>query len=239
MRHIGLFIMTMLLNTGCANVSSAENAERENKANARIALGLAYLKQGDHTKAWQNLLVAQNHAPRYLHTQLALAHYYTQVNELERAESLYLQTLKDHPNNGDVMNNYGTFLCHKKDYQHAERWLLKAIKQRDYVSVATSYENMGLCALKAHHDTNAMTYFAQSVKHDPRHIRAWQHWIALLIQHQRISQAEQQLKTYLTYHGADKHYTAMMLLVNAALNNEFVADDEHDVDVGSSDTLKI
>ncbi len=116
-------------------------------AKSRIALGLGYLERGSTIRAHDNLQQALNHAPNYYRAQLSMAHYYESVGEELKAEQMYKRALRQHSNNGNVLNNYGTFLCKRGEYKKADRMFTQAIEQPYYYLIPASYENAAfLCS---------------------------------------------------------------------------------------------
>ncbi|EGR2405461.1 type IV pilus biogenesis/stability protein PilW [Vibrio cholerae] len=159
---------------GCVTVTeTAGNATQSNPtemAEARIALGLGYLKNGSMIKARENLEKALQHAPDYYRSQLSMAHYYEAVGENDSARKMYRTALSEHPKNGNVLNNFGTFLCKQGEYDTADQYFRRAVEQPYYYLISASYENAGLCALKAGKTDNAREYFKRAIDHDPNRL---------------------------------------------------------------------
>jgi type IV pilus assembly protein PilF len=96
-----------------------------------------------------------------------MAYYFEAVGQFQQASDAYQTALKVAPSNGEVYHNYGTFLCKRGKYDLAETMLIAATEQPNYYQIAESYENAGLCALKAERPTEARTFFEKSLEHDP------------------------------------------------------------------------
>ncbi|KLV02376.1 type IV pilus biogenesis/stability protein PilW [Photobacterium aphoticum] len=156
---------------GCVTVDDAGNAKQTvdkiEASEARIALGLSYLENGQWQRARDNLEIALEYAPKYYRAQNAMAYYYQQVDEPTQAEALYKQALRDSPKNGDVQNNYGTFLCAQGRYDEAISAFEKAIAQPYYYLTSASYENAALCSLKKGSESEARVYFDKALAYDP------------------------------------------------------------------------
>ncbi len=200
-RWLGFYALSLGQLTGCAAPSAVTTMELEQRADARITLGLAYLAQSQRVKAWENLTLAVGYAPNYHRAQLALAHYYEQVDDAAKAQALYEQALRQHPQNGDLMNNYGAFLCKQHQYHKADQWFHQARQQPGYTQLATSYENAGLCALKAQQTAAARAYFEQAIAHDPHLTQAWQQLIGLDLKDQAYAKAKHHLADFQRYLG--------------------------------------
>ncbi|EGR4451518.1 type IV pilus biogenesis/stability protein PilW [Vibrio cholerae] len=160
--------------SGCVTVTEtsdiAAQSDPTEMAEARIALGLGYLENGSMIKARENLEKALQHAPHYYRSQLSMAHYFEMVGENDSARKMYQSTLNQHPKNGNVLNNFGTFLCKQGEYDTADQYFRRAVEQPYYYLISASYENAGLCALKAGKNDNAREYFKRAVDHDPNRL---------------------------------------------------------------------
>lgn len=159
---------------GCVTVTetagNATQSDPTEMAEARIALGLGYLENGSMIKARENLEKALQHAPDYYRSQLSMAHYYEAVGENDSARKMYRTALSAHPKNGNVLNNFGTFLCKQGEYDTADQYFRRAVEQPYYYLISASYENAGLCALKAGKTDNAREYFKRAIDHDPNRL---------------------------------------------------------------------
>ncbi|EGQ9965316.1 type IV pilus biogenesis/stability protein PilW [Vibrio cholerae] len=159
---------------GCVTVTetagNATQSDPTEMAEARIALGLGYLENGSMIKARENLEKALQHAPDYYRSQLSMAHYYEAVGENDSARKMYRTALSEHPKNGNVLNNFATFLCKQGEYDTADQYFRRAVEQPYYYLISASYENAGLCALKAGKTDNAREYFKRAIDHDPNRL---------------------------------------------------------------------
>ncbi|MGC9553293.1 type IV pilus biogenesis/stability protein PilW [Vibrio metoecus] len=169
-----LAVGVILALSGCVTVTEtsdiAAQSDPTEMAEARIALGLGYLENGSMIKARENLEKALQHAPDYYRSQLSMAHYFEMVGENDSARKIYQSALNQHPKNGNVLNNFGTFLCKQGEYDTADQYFRRAVEQPYYYLISASYENAALCALKAGKNDNAREYFKRAVDHDPNRL---------------------------------------------------------------------
>ncbi|MFI4919566.1 MAG: type IV pilus biogenesis/stability protein PilW [Legionellales bacterium] len=139
-----------------------------NKAAAyNMQLGLGYLKQGDRPRAKKKLLTALDQAPNYPDVNAAIAYYFEQTKELDRAKKYYLKAISLSSNSGAQLNNYGTFLCRQGEYIKAELYFLRAVNDVRYVHTSGAYENAGLCSLAIPDYNKAKYYFTTALNQDP------------------------------------------------------------------------
>lgn len=173
--NIALLAISLFTGTGCVTVTESDDMTKEEiirAAEARITLGLSYLNVGDMIKARENLELAVRYAPDYYRSQTSIAYYYQKVDEDDLAEKAYKRALRYSSKNGNVLNNYGVFLCGKGRYEEAQEKFTQAIEQPYYYLVSASYENAAMCALSSGDKVTAKLYFERSIAHDPNRVRS-------------------------------------------------------------------
>jgi type IV pilus assembly protein PilF len=166
-RLIGLFSLGLL--AGCVTVTDSPTPvfNAQEASDARIALGLNYIKNEQYQAAHENLIQAIKFTPNSHKAQNALAYYYQRVKAFDLAESMYQKALRDSPYNGDVKNNYGVFLCGQDRYDDGLAQFEIAVNLPNYYLIAASYENAALCSLKQGDTEQALTYFTKALDHQP------------------------------------------------------------------------
>lgn len=170
-----LVLILSLSIVGCVSVTEGPPKIKSDPiamSESRIELGLGYMGQGNMVRARENLELAVKHAPSYYRARLSMAHYYEQVGEVDEARITYQKALRLDSQNGNVLNNYGTFLCKQGEYDQADKYFNRAIDQPYYYLVSASYENAGFCAFKAGNADKAKYYFTRAIDHDPNRIRS-------------------------------------------------------------------
>lgn len=143
-----------------------------NAASINTQLGLAYLKQGDISRAKRKLLTAMEQDPRSPDVHAAMAYFFDKTSEFEKAQSLYQKAMALAPEDGAQMNNYGVFLCGRGNYKEAEVYFLKAINNNQYINTSAAYENAGLCAAASSDFIKAKQYLRKAIDQDPSKITA-------------------------------------------------------------------
>jgi len=147
--------------------AGAAGINTEAAAKNRVSLGLTYLSNGNFSQAKANLDKALNFAPKSADAHFAMAYYYQQVDELSLAEEYYLEALKFAPENPNIINSYGAFLCEQGRYEKAKSYFLKAATSKSYVSVAETYENLAICAVEQGKIDEAIGFFDLALNHQP------------------------------------------------------------------------
>lgn len=163
-------VILVLFVSGCVsqNESTAKkNVDYESAARTRISLGLTYLKNGNYVQAKQNLDQALDFAPRLANAHYSLAYYYQAVGEAERATEYYENAVDLEPENADIANTYGAFLCQQNKYEEAKEYFLLAVNSKRYANSAQTYENLAICARKEGYINDAINYLQSALNHQP------------------------------------------------------------------------
>lgn len=203
------------MTAGCVTVTDIPDTNPQAMADSRIDLGLGYLSQGNMNKARENLYRATRHAPDYARSQLALAHYLDQVGEPEKARHIYQQARRAHPENGDVLNNFGTFLCKHGDYLSADTLFNQALQRPDYNQPAATLENAALCADKSGNREQAIHYLVRSLDYDPSNASAWLTLTRMQLSVGNTDDARSTLRAFSQRFGNPKAVQQLWLKVNA------------------------
>jgi type IV pilus assembly protein PilF len=147
--------------------AGADGVNRDAAAKNRVSLGLTYLSNGNFSQAKANLDKALNFAPKSADAHFAMAYYYQQVDELALTEEYYLKALKLDPENPNIINSYGAFLCEQGRYEKAKSFFLRAVTSKSYISVAETYENLAICAVDQGKTDEAIDFFELALNHQP------------------------------------------------------------------------
>ncbi|MDF2152307.1 type IV pilus biogenesis/stability protein PilW [Vibrio sp. CAU 1672] len=208
---------------GCVTVTENEQnvqSDPVSMAESRIALGLGYLEQDNMVRAYDNLQQALSHAPRYYRAQLSMAHYYEVVGEKTKAEAMYRRALQQHSNNGNVLNNYGTFLCKQGDYEKADKMFNRAINQPYYYLISASYENAAFCALKAQKEEMAAHYFTRAIDYDPNRPKSILQLASLKIDQHQFTDARRQLLRFHQMYGPQISSLQLLIRLEQSAGNQ-------------------
>ncbi|AWB68218.1 type IV pilus biogenesis/stability protein PilW [Saccharobesus litoralis] len=207
MRIIGALLLVGMAThiAGCVTKTTyAESGkpviEREQNpteiAQTRLALALRYINAGNYSQAKYNLDAALKHAPEMPEVHFSLAYYYQTVNELDNANQAYLKVLQLHPDNGDALNNYGTFLCQTERFVEAEQYFLKAVAQDEYIRESQTYVNLGVCLLENKQKQKAHSYLLKALEHNPYNVKALMELTELSLDARQLQEARNYLQRY-------------------------------------------
>ena len=148
---------------GCA--SQTMNSLHD--SNRHINLAMAYLQQGNFTKARMAINQAFIENPNSSLNWDALAYLEELSGNIQMAEQEYLKAIRLQPHQGEPYNNYGVFLCRHSRQQEGIDQLLIAVQISSYVDRGEAYENAGHCAESIPDQQAAQQYFAAAVRNNP------------------------------------------------------------------------
>lgn len=129
--------------------------------NAQLAI--AYLKQGDVGLAQKKIdkaLTQNAHEPL---VQMGAALVYERLGQSDRADRYYATALKLDPQNSDMQNNYGGFLCRHGHAVEGQKLFEQAAKNPAYLTPEVAYTNAGVCARDAKDTARAEAFFRQAI----------------------------------------------------------------------------
>jgi len=163
----GVLLLTLC---GCTSMmeQSTETATNEVAARYNIQLAIAYLDQGNVSRAKLKMNKALAQGPKLPETYTAMAYFLERTGNAKAAEKEYHYALSLDTTRGETHNNYAAYLCRMRRYKEAEQEFLKAIADPQYTTVAQAYENAGLCSLAEGAPTKAQQYFEQALNNDPK-----------------------------------------------------------------------
>lgn len=158
----------LIMVAGCASTPSGEAPESDARRAAELntQLGREYMSRGQYEIALEKLKKAVASDDEFAPAQTMLAVLYETIGEDENAGRHYKAAVEADPDNGDVNNNYGAFLCRTGQPRGVDRYFLAALDDPFYRTPAVAMANAGNCALKRGDLDQAETYLRQSLAYD-------------------------------------------------------------------------
>ncbi len=143
-----------------------------NRARIHTELGSAYFERGNMGVALEEARIAlaadPDFAPAY--NLLGLVHMDLRENAVAQQHFEHAHRLS--PNDPDINNNYGWFLCQSGREEQSISYFLAALKNPLYKNPARSYVNAGLCALRKNNERDALDYFERALRLEPDNLQA-------------------------------------------------------------------
>ena len=221
--------LSFLWVTGCATPSDPEsNLTPEEKRKrlqerARIHTELAgqYYSRGQYRVAIEEADIALRANNNYAPTYNVLGLIYMDIREDERAQINFERALKIAPNDADVHNNYGWFLCRNPaQIDLAINHFMQAIKDPLYEMPEKSYTNAGLCVLKRKDFEQAKAFMQKALIIYPDYPLAVLGLIQVDFQSGNLKVAQENITRYIQSYPLSADSLWLAIQIEHALGND-------------------
>lgn len=196
------FAAAMML-AGCAGSASrsvetpvaaqVEGDAARQRAKVHTDLGMAYLASGQLNVALEEARVALVADPSYPLAYNLLGLAYMQMRENSGAENHFEQALRLAPNDPEIGNNMGWFLCQTGREARAFEFFEAAATNPLYETPVRPLLNAALCAGRLKDFRKAEAYLGRALRHDPNDIDGLFLLADTLFQQQRYAEARVRL----------------------------------------------
>ncbi|MDG6896797.1 hypothetical protein A6A19_01985 [Actinobacillus delphinicola] len=165
---IGLVLLSASL-TACSNdVASSQDAfNKQAAAKARVDLALGFLTVKNFSEAKRNLDKAASYTPNSPLVSVGYAYFYQLQRNIPLTEKYYQKAINEAPQQGDIKNNYGVFLCETAQYLKAYHQFDLALALPNYYHQMDTYENIAVCAYSEKNMTKFNQYYTKIQKISP------------------------------------------------------------------------
>ncbi len=163
--------LPLLLVTACTGVGGGAldtNYDPNEVAETNMRLGVAYMQDGNYEKALEKLKRARQADDSYpmVHNMLGLL--YQRLDQHAKAEDSFEAGLNLAPENANLLNNYGQFLCSQGRPDEAEEAFLKARNNPLNENPARALTNAGTCALRNDDRDKAESHYREALQLNPQ-----------------------------------------------------------------------
>jgi type IV pilus assembly protein PilF len=134
--------------------------------NAQLAI--EYMRKGDLAAAREKIERALSQDPSNVSVQLTAGLVYDRLGDDKKADERYAAALRLKPDDPEMQNNYGVYLCRKGKPEQGEKLLLKAANNAVYKTPEVAVTNAGMCMRGAGRLDEAERYFREALKQKPR-----------------------------------------------------------------------
>jgi type IV pilus assembly protein PilF len=163
MKYLVAIIIIILL-SACSSNTLQYPSSKALASRTHVNLGLYYLQNGDLILAKSKLLLALEENPKDFLVNDAFGFFLETTGNVVLAKKYYQLAIKYAPNNGEALNNYGTFLYRQKDFNGALQYFLKATADLHYLYISKANNNAALVAYKLNNPKLARSYLAKAAK---------------------------------------------------------------------------
>ncbi|MFH1604322.1 MAG: type IV pilus biogenesis/stability protein PilW [Pseudomonadota bacterium] len=142
-----------------------------NRARIHTELGSAYFERGNMGVALEEARIALDADPDYApaYNLLGLVHMDLRENAVAQRHFEHAHRLS--PNDPDINNNFGWFLCQSGREEQSISYFLAALKNPLYKNPVRSYVNAGLCALRKNNERDALDFFERALRLEPDNLQ--------------------------------------------------------------------
>ena len=148
-----LFAMLLVVLAGCSAQTTVETkqvtdtslADARRRAEVHTALAGEYYARGNYTVALSETRLAIKDDSTYFPAYNMQGLVYMELREDGPARESFDSALRISPNNPEVLNNFGWFLCVRGDGQRGLPMMQKAASDNMYQSPEKAYLSAGLC----------------------------------------------------------------------------------------------
>ncbi len=206
---LGCLFVAIGLLSGCAGFGkSAEKADEGSQATtqtisedplryrARVhtELGANYFQRGQMAVALEELNEAIRLDARYGVAHSILGLVYADLGELPKAEASFRLAVSLAPVEGEIRNNYGSFLCRQNRAKEGLEQFEVSLRLPLYQTPNIALENAGHCALASGQVRAAEGYFARLVQIQPFNSRGYQGLAAIALKTARYDEVRRQVR---------------------------------------------
>ncbi len=174
---VGAALAAAMLLTGCAGVGArasqaelptlSDQTNDQKRAQIRLQLAIGYFEQKQYTVALDEIKQALSSNPNSADAYSVRALIYMDMGETRLADDNFQTALRLAPNNPDLSNNYGWYLCQNDRAGESLAYFDAALKNRSYQSPAKALNNAGACSLKLKNPVAAENYLTQAFQLEP------------------------------------------------------------------------
>lgn len=199
-----------LVLSACAGGQAMDEPNTSRKAaEFNTSLGLQYLNRGQYEIALGKLKKAIREDSGYAPAHTVTAVLYEQIGEDELAGRHYRLAFEADPEDGDVNNNYGVYLCQTGKGDKAIQHFMRALDDPFYSSPPAALTNAGTCAMGDGDLATADEYLRSALKLDANFEDALIAMARLNYERQKYLSARAFLQRF---GAAAKHNAASLLL---------------------------
>ncbi len=148
-------------------LSGTESMDKQKRAAIRMQLAIDYYQQGQQKVALEEIKQALISSPDMVDAYNVRGLIFMDMGEKQLAEDNFVYALKLAPNNPDVAQNYGWFLCQNGRERQAMPYFDLALKDSKYTGVSKTLSTAGICSLRLKDTVAAERYFMLAFRADP------------------------------------------------------------------------
>lgn len=199
-----LFAALLMAAAGCASQSTLETrpvtdsggADNRRRAEVHTALAGEYYARGNFAVALSEARLALKDDSTYYPAHNVLALVFMELREDVMARESFDRALRISPNNPEVLNNFGWFLCLRSETQRGLDMMVRAASDTQYASPEKAWLSAGLCLRRVGRNNEAEDAFRRAVLIRPDLIGALYNLALISFERGEMKDAENYLMRY-------------------------------------------
>lgn len=170
-----VFLATALF--GCATVgdgapgadlkTESDKTDADRRAAIRLELASAYFERGQFATALDEVKLSLAARPDQAAAHSLRGLIYAAMGEPRLAEEGFRRALQLSPRDGDILQQFGWFLCQERRYPEADQMFLQALAQPQYRDTARALLAQGVCQARAGRWVPAQASLTRAYELDP------------------------------------------------------------------------
>lgn len=169
--------------------SDKPEPDPERRSRIRVELGAALYQQGSYAQALQEVQSALAIDPSYAQAWGLLGLIQMDLGDRGRAEEAFRRALSLAPDDSEIRNNYGWYLCQTGRPRESIAEFQAALRNPLYATPARPLHNAGICSLRTGDTSAAEAYFQRAFQIDPGNPVSMYHLAELNLRRGNIEQA--------------------------------------------------
>ena len=170
--------------------------EKRHAAESYVQAGFGHLRTRNYQTARQRFERALTLLPDYYLAHMAMGILYDSTENWDAADAAFQQALRHAPDDTDVLNNYGQFLCRRGKVALSKELLFRAANDHFNKQAEVSYTNLAVCLINQDHHAEAEEYLLQAVRGAPNFAPALLPLAKLLYERGQTQEARDYLQRY-------------------------------------------
>jgi len=228
-----LFAVALLvLAAGCATESTMESkpvtdsggADARRRAEVHTALAGEYYARGNFPVALSEARLALKDDSTYYPAHNMLALVYMELREDVSARASFSLALRISPNNPEVLNNYGWFLCLRSETQRGVDMMVRAAQDTQYQTPEKAWLSAGLCLRRSGRNHEAEDALRRAVLIRPDLIGALYNLAVITFERGSTKDAEIYLNRYTRLAAPTMDALVLGVRISRANNDKVGAD---------------
>jgi type IV pilus assembly protein PilF len=147
--------------------TASDQTTADRLSNTRMELAAAYLGRSQPTDALDQVKQALQAKPDNPAAYGLRGLIYAALGDNEKADESFHRAMQLAPHDGDLMHNYGWYLCQTRRFGEADAEFVRAIAEPGYRSVPRTMLVEGICQVRAGKSQDAERTLSRAYELDP------------------------------------------------------------------------